>query len=197
MSAAPTTSSLIRRAGALIALYSLAALIGGALLLLGLRASAVLFGPGVLFYRGVGALLCVLPLLIVILITLLPYLPRRDLLEREDSIGAALVATSLLFAAFVLGPVTVDRSVSIFMLTQFEAAGRPLTGDEAREGFVRAYVRDWGQIERRLKEQWLSGNIEPTPTGWRLTRQGHAVTKLAREMSALFDGDPRFFGRKP
>ena len=109
--------------------------------------------------------------------------------------GAAIVAISMLFAAFVLGPVTVDRSVSVFMLTQFENAGRPLTGDEARDGFIRAYVNDWAQIDRRLKEQWLSGNIEPTPAGWRLTRQGHAVTRLARGMSALFDGDPRFVGR--
>ena len=110
-------------------------------------------------------------------------------------IGAAIVATSLLTAAFVLGPVTVDRSVSVFMLSQFDAADHALTEAEARDAFRRIYVDDWAQIDRRLKEQELSGNLEHDGPGWRLTAQGRAFMGTARMMSSLFKGDPRFVGR--
>lgn len=185
------------RLAALILLYALALLIGGALFVLLLRAGSMIFGPGVLFYRGVAALLCVFPILTVTLISLLSRLSRGLPLDGADSFGAAIVATSTLFAAFVLGPVTVDRSISVFMLSRFEAADHPLTAREARDLFVRAYVNDWAQIERRLEEQRLSGNLEPTPSGWRLTPQGRAFMETARAMSALFQGDPRFVGRSP
>lgn len=186
----------MRRVAALLALYGVATIIGGVLLIFSLYAASMIFGPGVLFYRGVGALFCVLLLLIAILASVLPRLSHGVPLEQTDAAGAAIVAVSLLFAAFVLGPVTVDRSVSVFLLSQFATAERPLTAEETREGFVRAYVGDWAQIDRRIKEQRLSGNIEPTPEGWRLTRQGHVVIMLARGMSALFGGDPRFVGRR-
>ena len=191
-----TTPSLMRRVSALLALYGLATIIGGVLLIIFLYVTSIVFGPGVLFYRGVGALLGVFLVLIVLLATVLPRLPDPALLQQADAAGAAIVAASLLFAAFVLGPVTVDRSVSVFLLSQFATAERPLTAEETRDGFVRAYVGDWAQIDRRIKEQWLSGNIEPTAGGWRLTRQGHVVIMLARGMSALFGGDPRFVGRQ-
>jgi hypothetical protein len=70
-----------------------------------------------------------------------------------------------------------------------------LTEREARDLFMRVYVDDWAQIDRRLKEQELSGNLEHAPAGWRLTPQGRAFMDAARAMSGLFRGDPRFVGR--
>lgn len=187
--------SIFGRAVALALAYAFATVAGGALFVGLLRMASAALGPGVMFYRGVGALVVVCLLLIVLLAALLPRAPRRFCLDGADSLGAALVATSLLFAAFVLGPVTVDRSISVFMLSQFDAADHPLTEEEARDAFVRLYVNDWAQIDRRLQEQKLSGNLEAVPAGWRLTAQGRAFMKTARAMSGVFGGDPRFVGR--
>ncbi|QGM99573.1 hypothetical protein F7D14_05600 [Methylocystis parvus] len=183
------------RAVALVLVYAFATIAGGALFVGLLRMASAALGPGVMFYRGVGALVVVCLLLIVLLAELLSRAPRRFGLDIADSFGSALVATSLLFAAFVLGPVTVDRSISVFMLSRFEAADRPLTEQEARDAFVRVYVNDWAQIDRRIREQELSGNLERASAGWRLTAQGGAFMKTARAMSGVFGGDPRFVGR--
>jgi hypothetical protein len=194
-SAPPERRAVLRRTLALLLLYGVAVLLGGSVFLLILRGASAALGPGVLFYRGVGALCGVFLLLMVILFPILSRLPRRLGLDAADSPGAAIVSTSLLLAAFVVGPVTVDRSISVFMLSQFDAAGRPLTATEARDAFVDVYVDDWAQIDRRLKEQALSGNLEQGPGGWRLTPQGRAFVNTARLVSRLFGGDPRFVGR--
>ncbi|BDV32800.1 hypothetical protein [Methylocystis iwaonis] len=190
------TRSTLRRAFALVLLYAAATLVGGVIFVALLRAALAFLGPGVMFYRGVGALIVDFFLLIVLVAAAAARLPRRFGIDGADALGAAIVATSLLLAAFVLGPITADRSISVFMLSQFDAADRPLTGAEARDAFVRVYVDDWAQIDRRLKEQALSGNLEQGPEGWRLTAQGRAFMKTARALSSIFGGDPRFVGRK-
>jgi hypothetical protein len=155
-----------------------------------------LLGPGVLFYRGLVALAVAAIALFVLSALLLPKLSRALPLRADDSIGAAIVATSMLSSVFVLGPVTVDRSISVFMLSQFESAGKPLTVDDVREKFVKTYVVEWDQMNRRLKEQQVSGNLEPEGGAWRLTAQGKRFMEIARFMSWLVDADPRFVGRK-
>jgi hypothetical protein len=180
---------------ALIGFYGLATLIGGILFLVINRAVALL-GVDILFYRGVVALAVVCVLLVPLCGRILRRAPAVLGLSARDGLGAALAATSVLLAGFVLGPVTVDRSVSVFMLSRFDRADAPLTSQAVRDVFVKTYVDDWRQIDRRLLEQQASGNLEKTATGWRLTAQGRNFMKVSRIMSRAFDGDPRFVGRE-
>ncbi len=184
-----------RRAFGLLLYYAIATLLGGVLFAGLLRVNAAM-GAGILFYRGLIALAATAVVLLLCSVVMLPRLRTGLELQAADALGGAIVATSILGAAFVLGPVTVDRSISVFMLSQFESAGRPLTEGEAQDRFVRIYVGEWGQIGRRLLEQKASGNLELTPEGWRLTSQGRRFMSLARAMSELSGGDPRFVGRR-
>lgn len=180
----------------LLVYYGFATLLGGVIFAALMRLNTLL-GPGVLFYRGLVALAVTALALFALSAWLLPKLARTLPLRADDSIGAAIVAASMLSSVFVLGPVTVDRSISVFMLSQFESAGKPLTVDEVRDKFVKTYVVEWDQMNRRLKEQQISGNLEPTGDGgWRLTAQGRRFMEIARWMSWLVDADPRFVGRK-
>lgn len=194
---APATAPTAVRLAALVVLYAAATLIGGAIYVGLIRAAAAALGPGVMFYRGIFTLAATAVVLVGLFAVLLPRLPRRFGLGAADSLGGAIVAVCLLLAAFVLGPVTVDRSVSVFLLSRFDRADHPLTEQEARDAFVATYVAKWDQVGRRLKEQELSGNLVRTPQGWRMTAQGHAFMRVARFMSRLFHGDPRFVGRAP
>ena len=181
---------------AVLVFYGLATLVGGALFAALMRVNTLL-GPGVLFYRGLVALAATAILLFVLFALILPKLARALPLRADDSLGGAIVAVSLLGSIFVLGPVTVDRSISVFMLSQFESAGKPLTVDEVRERFVKTYVVAWDQMNRRVKEQQISGNLGPTEGGgWKLTAQGRRFMEIARWMSWLVGADPRFVGRK-
>lgn len=184
------------RIAALLAYYGLATLAGGALFAALMRLNA-LVGGGVLFYRGLVALAVAALALLVLSLWLLPKLARLLPLCADDSIGGAIVTACILGAFFVLGPVTVDRSISVFMLSQFESAGKPLTVADVKDRFVKTYVVDWSQMDRRVKEQQISGNLEPAEGGgWRLTPQGRRFMEVARWMSWLVGADPRFVGRK-
>lgn len=185
--------SMLLKIAVLLAFHVAATLIGACLFVILLRCGAFA-AIDVLFYRGVAVLVVSGSLLIAILWILVRRLPEGLGLSARDAVGAAAMSFSLLLAAFVLGPVTVDRSVSIFILSQFDRAGVPLTQQAARNAFITNYVDDWDQIGRRLREQEISGNHERTPQGWQLTSQGRVLMEAARAMSHLFGGDPRFVG---
>ncbi len=187
-------STLIRIC-ALISIYAFATVLGAALFIGLLRAASIVFGHGVMFYRGVGALSIVLVVLTIGFSAILSRTGGRFDFNAVAPLSISSVATALLLVAFVIGPVTVDRSISIFMLSEFDSADHPLGENEVRDAFVHRYVDDWGQIDRRLREQELSGNIESTPSGWRITQQGRAFMTISRMTSRIFDGNPRFVGR--
>ncbi|MGH6893268.1 MAG: hypothetical protein ACREEP_13515 [Dongiaceae bacterium] len=178
---------------ALLAFYAAAMLICACLLVILLRSGAFA-AVDVLFFRGLAALSLSGSLLLAILWVLVRRLPEGLGLSARDAVGAAALSLSLLLAAFVLGPVTADRSLSIFILSQFERAGTPLSQQTARNAIIRTYIDDWDQIGRRLREQEISGNLERTPQGWQLTARGRVLMEAARAMSHLFGGDPRFVG---
>jgi hypothetical protein len=184
----------LRLVAVLAAYYALAAVLGLALFLAA-TALGLFGGISILFYRGLAELAVLLPVLAVLL-TLLLRLPwPAGVLSVRDAVAAAVVAIALNVTAFVLGPVTVDRSVSVFMLSRIEDAPAPPTAEELRQAFTARYLRDWDQVGRRLREQTVSGNVERSPAGqYRLTPQGRSFMRTARFMSRLFGGDPRFVG---
>jgi hypothetical protein len=185
--------SAVRQIAALAALYAAALILGGAIFV-GLFHLGAFPQVGVLFYRGLFALAATYVLLVLALGVFGRRLPSGLAPPPRDIFGAATVAVSLLCAGFVLGPVTVDRSISVFMLSRFDAHS-PITERQARDAFVSTYVDDWAQIGRRLREQEVSGNLRQTPQGWEITPQGRAFMRTARVVSRLFDADPRFVGR--
>lgn len=176
---------------AVLAAFYLAAVPLGAALFVAATKIGLFAGISIMFYRGLANLAVLAPVLVLLLAfsLRLPWPP--GVLARRDAVAATAVAISLNLAAFVLGPVTVDRSVSVFMLSRLGQA--PLTSEELRASFAAQYTREWDQIGRRLKEQIASRNVEQTSDGrYRLTPQGQSFMATARTMSWLFGGDPRF-----
>lgn len=178
---------------ALLAAFALATTLA-ALVFAGLMRAGAFGFLSVMFYRGLVALGATG---VVVLVAMSALLRRAGALglSARDAVGATLVALALNLAFFTLGPVTVDRSISVFMLSRFESAGGPMSERAARDAFVSTYVDEWRQIDRRLGEQVASGNLERTEGGWRITPQGRAFMATARAMSRWFGGDPRFVGR--
>jgi hypothetical protein len=187
-------SGSIRLLAAVAAFYVMAIVVGFALFV-SVMEFGLFDGISILFYRGLAELGAIAPVLVIVLalILRLPW-PARVLAGR-DVVAATLVALSLNLTFFVLGPVTVDRSVSVFMLSRLAQANAPLTADDLKGAFADRYLGEWDQVGRRLKEQISSGNVDQTPEGsYRLTPQGRSFMLTARIMSRLFGGDPRFVG---
>jgi hypothetical protein len=184
----------MRLLGVLAVFYGLAIIIGFALFIAVTQFG--LFGSvSILFYRGLAGLGAIAPALVLVLALMLRLPWPLGMLAGRDAVLGAVVALCLNLTLFVLGPVTVDRSLSVFMLSSLAEAKAPLTAEDLKVAFTARYLREWDQVGRRLKEQIASGNVDRTPEGtYRLTPQGRSFMKTAQAMSRLFGGDPRFVG---
>ena len=113
--------------------------------------------------------------------------------KMRDVVSACAFAAGAAVCFLIVLPVTIDRSISTFMLTQMAAQpDRAFTPAELRAVFIDVYVERYDQIERRLGEQQISGNVAPVATGFKITPQGLAFVRLARVLSRVFQTDPRF-----
>ena len=101
-------------------------------------------------------------------------------------------------SVLVIAPVTVDRSVSVFILGHMAAhEGRTFTAEQIETALHEVYFGDLRQVDRRMHEQLTSGNIAQTRDGYVISAQGLAFVKWARRIGALFDVDPRLLQAKP
>lgn len=126
-------------------------------------------GVTILFYRGL-ILLGVAFLLTLAATAALAGLGRAWGLRRRDALGACVLSLALNLSAFVILPVTVDRSISVFLLGQMAAHPEErFTPERARTVFETVYLGAFRQMERRLSEQQASGNVAQTADGYVIT----------------------------
>lgn len=165
---------------------------------LGFAIYLLLFWAGVgssitiLFYRGVALGL------VAALVTGLAaaWLAGRNG-DTSLPVAAAAVSLSLNICFLVLLPVTVDRSVTVYLLSKIEQQnGAGIAPSRLQRAFIDGYVVGMGAIDRRIDEQQRSGNITVGQDGKvHLTEQGERFMKFSRLVARLFGTDPRFVGR--
>jgi len=162
------------------------------LTLVGFAIYVLLFWAGIgasmtiLFYRGVA-----LAIGTAILVGLFALWPARRTRDSSLPIAAAALSLSFNICFLVLLPVTVDRSVSVYLLSTIER--RQMTPAELQAAFIDGYVVDMGAIDRRIDEQRKSGNVTVSADGKvRLTKQGERFMAFSRLVARLFGTDPRF-----
>lgn len=169
------------------------AVAAGFILYVGLTRSPLFAGISILFYRGL--LLCALAALLVMAAMALW---RRRRFDLATIIAAGALSLSFNICFLIVLPVTLDRSISVFMLTQIEQhRGEALDERRITEIFVRKYVGDMRQMDRRIAEQTASGNVTTVDGNIRLTAQGRRFLALSRTLARLFGTDPRFVGLAP
>ncbi|MGE5562871.1 MAG: hypothetical protein ACM3ZV_06115 [Bacillota bacterium] len=148
----------------------------------------------ILFYRGV-----ILALAAAILTGAAAFWLTRGTGESSLPVAAAALSLSFNICFLVLLPVTVDRSVSVYLLSTIErrqAAG--IAPSDLEQAFVDGYVVKMGAVDRRIDEQRRSGNITVGADGKvRLTRQGRRFMDLSRLVARLFGTDSRFVAQPP
>ena len=94
---------------------------------------------------------------------------------------------------FVLVPVTVERSVSVFMLSYMEEnSDQTFTQESVGEVFTSKYVTDYGAFEKRFNEQIETGTIKQNPDGtYSITESGKFIVSAFRTVAEWFDTDRR------
>lgn len=169
------------------------AVVAGFALYLGLTRSPLFAGIPILFYRGL--LLCALSAMLVMAAMALL---RKWRFDPATIIAAGSLSLSFNICFLIVLPVTLDRSISVFMLTQIEQhQDEALDSQRITDIFVQKYVGDMRQMDRRIAEQTVSGNVTTIDGNIRLTEQGHRFLAFSRTLARLFGTDPRFVGLAP
>jgi signal transduction histidine kinase len=141
----------------------------------------------ILLYRGLNILWTVTA--IYILYGFYLFTIKKHVIETY--IAAVVIAASLTLVFFVLVPVTVDRSVTTFLLTTLTekhvSCSEGATQTELTSDFINKYVVQNGAIERRLDEQQRTATIEPMDQCWKLTPKG-------KKLVDFFNTIPLYFG---
>lgn len=163
------------------------AVAAGFLVFLGLTNTPLLAGVSILFYRGV--LLCAVGA--ILLAALLALVGRWKPIALETIVAAAALSFAFNLSFLVIFPVTIDRSISVFLLAEIETHDG-LNAPRLEQLFVDRYVRGMAQIDRRVAEQALSGNIAVENGHIRLTPRGRRFLALSRAIGKAFATDPRF-----
>jgi hypothetical protein len=176
------------------ATFAVAAFTGLIILILLFKAG-IAGGFDILFYRGV--VLC--GVAFVLTTALLAYLGHATgRASLRDAVAAGFLSLGLNLSFLVIAPVTVDRSLSVFILGYMAAHdGATFRTPEIEAAMRDIYVGELRQIERRMQEQLRSGNVIRSNGAYTISPQGLAFVTWARRIGWLFDVDPRLLVRAP
>ena len=176
------------------ALFATAVWFGGAVLLV-IGMMVALFWAGflgnvlILFYRGLLIIAASEAACFAALLLLRRYWQGWHV---RDAVSACAFAAGVAVCFFIVLPVTIDRSMSVFLLGQMAAEpDRSFTPSDLETIFVHTYVQRYDQVKRRLEEQRISGNVAETPEGYRIDAQGVAFVQFGRFISKVFQTDHR------
>ncbi len=184
--------TLLRTLGLLALTYAMSVM-AGFLIYIWLIRSPLLSGVGILFYRG--ALLA--GIAVLLLLTGAVILRRRLRLDASTIVGAGALSLAFNICFLIVFPVTFDRSITMFLLARIERQDGALDARALEEVFAHEYLGDMRQIDRRIAEQSLSGNIRVIGGHIVLTTQGRRLLNGARAVGGWFNADPRFLSAAP
>ena len=93
---------------------------------------------------------------------------------------------------FTLIPVTVERSVSVFMLSYMsDHKKEAYTEEEMEDVFIKYYVEEYGAFQKRFEEQKVTGTVKEITNGYVITERGEFIVDMFRIVGKLFDTDQR------
>lgn len=162
----------------------------GTIMFIALFHTPVLNHMNVLMYRGVG-LLVLSGIFVAVISTLVKRFIYRKL-EGKDIVMMFLMFCCVNMVLFTLIPVTVERSVSVFMLSYMsDHEEQVYTEDDIEEVFLQYYVEEYGAFAKRFEEQEITGTIDPKDGGYQITDKGKFLVKMFRMVGDLFDTDRR------
>ena len=153
----------------------------------------LLKGMHVLMYRGI-VMIILAGIIASVLLVLFKKWRKASWLSAKDVVLVFILTCSINMVFFTLVPVTVERSVSVFMLSYMDTDNSygHYTQDQIAEIFVDKYVNEYGAFEKRFDEQLATGTIEQNSDGtYSITSKGRFIVKMFRLISDVFETDKR------
>ena len=157
---------------------------------IGLFHTGILKNMEVLMYRGVAFIIITGVIAAVVMGVVRKF---WGFITVRDIIMMFVIFCCANMVFLTLIPVTVERSVSVFMLSYMEEnKDQTFTEESVGEVFTSKYVEDYGAFEKRFDEQVVTGTIEKNEDGtYSITPRGEFVVKAFRTIAEWFDTDRR------
>lgn len=173
----------------IIGLYAIIYIVCSAMFV-GLFHTPLLKGMEVLMYRGI-VFIVITGIISAVAMGVIRHFWKK--LDVRDVIMMFVIFCCVNTVLFVLIPVTVERSVSVFMLSYMdENSDQTFTQDEIGEVFTTKYVNDYGAFEKRFNEQIETGTIVDNGDGtYSITPAGKNIVGMFRTVAVMFDTDER------
>ena len=182
-------SSTVGSVFLLIGLYALI-YIACTALFIGLFHTGLLKNMEVLMYRGVAFIVITGVIAAVIMGVVRKF---WGFVTTRDVIMMFVIFCCVNMVFLTLVPVTVERSVSVFMLSYMEEnKDQTFTEESVGEIFTAKYVDDYGAFEKRFDEQVVTGTIVQNEDGtYSITPRGEFIVDMFRTIAEWFDTDRR------
>lgn len=177
----------------LIAFY-LASLLLGAIIFFALFYFNFLSSIDILFYRGL-VILAVAAVIHWVISFWFLQISKFTLPSQNIHIANAIVAIALCFnvAFFMIVPVSLDRSVSVFLLGYMNATNTPMSKQDLKTAFTDIYLTKYDAIDRRVNEQLFSQNIKDAGNQkFILTTNGKRFIDTSIAIANIFNIDTKF-----
>lgn len=151
----------------------------------------LLRGMEVMMYRGI-VFIIITGILAGVILWVIKRVFKISYVTIKDVILLFCGVCCVNMVLFTLIPVTVERSVSVFMLSYMEENDGNYTTQDIEDIFVDKYVNEYGAFDKRFNEQIVSGNIEMNDDGtYSITDNGRTVVKMFRTVAKWFNTDQR------
>jgi hypothetical protein len=174
---------------ALTTLFFVCAVCLGFALLVILFKLGIFHNIDVYFYRGV----VLVGIATILTFVAFLYISRWFRADVSAAFTAAVLSMSINLTFLVIFPVTIDRSISVFLLGYMDQhPEEAFTPSQLRNAFSNVYVGQYQQVERRMDEQLVSRNINQVGDAYQISAQGRAFVSFARAIAWMFNTDPRF-----
>ena len=178
-----------KKVAGLVGIYALIYIVCTAMFI-GLFHTGILKSMDVLMYRGI-----VFIIITGVIAAVVMGIVRKfwKFVTVRDIIMMFTIFCCVNTVLFTLIPVTVERSVSVFMLSYMEEnSDQTFTQESVGEVFTTKYVEDYGAFEKRFNEQVETGTIVENPDGsYSITERGKFIVKMFRTIAEWFDTDRR------
>ena len=148
----------------------------------------------IVFYRGLVHAFLVFAIQVLIGICILrgvKIFANAEQISLRVFISVSLAALALSFniTFLIVFPVTFDRSVTTYLLEEI-AHKKSLSIEDMQTLLIYDYVVKNEAVERRMREQELSGNVTSQDGRYALTAQGEKFISVSREVRRLFSIPP-------
>lgn len=172
-------------------LFHIVAFLLGWLLYIGVLQSGIFDFVKVYFYKTI-LILIITGIIILVAELVIKYFWKNAIFDYKDIVLSFVLFMSINMVWLSLVVVSLDRSLSVFVLSYMNEEERSYTEEEIEEVFQTVFVDKYEMLDRRFWEQLESGNIIEDGDGYRLTSRGSSLVEIFKLVGKIYDVDDRF-----